>query len=72
MTLTVTNPNDYPVTLTGVSGDGAITSNAGAACNSATGVTFTDQTGLSQSDPRQQRRHADHAQQRRQDGHELG
>ena len=51
VTLTVTNPNDYPVTLTGVSGDGAITSNAGAACNSATGVTFTDQTGLSQSIP---------------------
>ncbi len=42
----VTNPNSFPVRITAVSGNGAITSNAGAACNAAHGVTFTNQTGL--------------------------
>jgi hypothetical protein len=44
--LRVTNSNPFPVRITTVSGNGAITSNAGAACTAATGVTFTDQTGL--------------------------
>jgi hypothetical protein len=43
----VTNPNSFPVRITAVTQGGAITSNAGAACNASTGVTFTDQTGLS-------------------------
>lgn len=42
----VTNPNAFPVEITAVTGGGAVTSNAGAACNAATGVVFTDQTGL--------------------------
>jgi hypothetical protein len=44
----VTNPNPYPVTVTSAIGNGAITSNKGSACNASTGVTYTDQTGLSQ------------------------
>jgi hypothetical protein len=44
--LRVTNANPFPVRITTVSGNGAITSNAGAACNASTGVTFTNQTGL--------------------------
>lgn len=46
VTISVTNPNAFPVTIAGVSDTGAITSSGGAACNAATGVTFTDQTGL--------------------------
>jgi hypothetical protein len=44
----VSNPNSFPVTVTGVSGNGTITSDAGATCNASTGVTFTDTTGLSE------------------------
>jgi hypothetical protein len=44
--LKITNPNPYAVTVTTVTGSGAITS-APAACNLSTGVTFTNQTGLS-------------------------
>jgi hypothetical protein len=44
--LRVTNPNPFQVRVTTVTGNGAITSNAGAACTAATGVTFTNQTGL--------------------------
>jgi hypothetical protein len=44
--LNVTNPNTFPVRITNVTGTGAITSDKGAACNASTGVTFTDQTGL--------------------------
>lgn len=44
--LNVTNPNAFPVRITNVTGTGAITSDKGAACNAATGVTFTNQTGL--------------------------
>jgi hypothetical protein len=44
--ITISNPNAFPVTVTGVSGSGAITSNAGATCTNATGVTFTDTSGL--------------------------
>jgi len=45
--LRVDNPNDYDVTISSVTGNGTITSDKGAACNASTGVTFTDQTGLS-------------------------
>ncbi|HEY7398682.1 MAG TPA: hypothetical protein VH538_10290 [Gaiellaceae bacterium] len=44
----VTNPNSFAVTVTGVSGAGTITSDKGTACNNATGVTYTNTTGLSQ------------------------
>jgi hypothetical protein len=44
--LKVTNPNPFPVRITAVAGNGAITSDKGAACNAATGVSFTNQTGL--------------------------
>ena len=44
--LTVSNPNPYPIRVTTVSGNGTVTSDKGAACNASTGVTFTDQTGL--------------------------
>ena len=49
--LSVSNPNPAPITITGVSGNGTITSDKGAACNASTGVTFTNQTGLSQVVP---------------------
>lgn len=45
--LRINNPNPYPVRVTGVTGNGAITSDAGASCTGSTGVTFTNQTGLS-------------------------
>ena len=45
--ITVHNPNNFPVTVTGVSGNGTITSDAGATCNASTGVTFTNTSGLS-------------------------
>ena len=41
-----TNPNPFPVRITAVSGNGTITSDKGAACDAATGVTFANQTGL--------------------------
>ena len=45
--LMVTNNNNFPVRVTAVSKQaGAITSDKGAACNASTGVTFTNQTGL--------------------------
>jgi hypothetical protein len=46
--LKVTNPNSFPVRITSVTkqASGTITSDKGAACNASTGVTFTDQTGL--------------------------
>ncbi len=47
--LRVTNPNGVDVTVTGVSGNGAITSDKGAACNASTGVSFTNQTSLTLS-----------------------
>lgn len=47
--VSVNNPNPFAVTITAVNGaGGAITSDKGAACDAATGVTFTNQTGLSQ------------------------
>ena len=45
--VSVTNPNPFAVTITSIAGAGAITSNAGAACDASTGVSFTNQTGLS-------------------------
>jgi hypothetical protein len=45
--VSVTNPNPFAVTITSIVGAGTITSNAGAPCTASTGVTFTDQTGLS-------------------------
>jgi hypothetical protein len=41
--LTINNPNPYPVTVTSISGAGAITADT-AGCT-VTGVTFTDTTG---------------------------
>jgi hypothetical protein len=45
--LKVTNPNDFAVTITGIAGDGTITSDQGTACDDSTGVSFADTTGLS-------------------------
>ena len=46
--LKVTNPNPFPIRITSVAKQAtAITSDKGAACNASTGVTFTDQSGLS-------------------------
>ena len=42
----ISNPNSFPVKVTGVSGNGSITADAGHAGCTTTGVTFTDQTGL--------------------------
>ena len=44
--LRATNPNPFPVRITAVSGNGTITSDKGAACDAATGVSFSNQTGL--------------------------
>lgn len=49
LTIKVSNPNPFGVTVTAVTGSGTITSNAGAACNASTGVTFTNTSGLSQA-----------------------
>ena len=42
----IDNPNPYPVRVTSVAGNGAITSDKGAACDASTGVTYTDQSSL--------------------------
>ena len=46
--LKVTNPNSFPVRVTAVAkqSSGSISSDKGAACNASTGVTFSDQSGL--------------------------
>jgi hypothetical protein len=44
----VNNSNPFAVTVTSVTGAGTITSDKGAACDAATGVTFTNTTGLTQ------------------------
>ncbi|HEX8741641.1 MAG TPA: hypothetical protein VF712_00770 [Thermoleophilaceae bacterium] len=51
VTIRISNPNTYPVTVTGVAGSGSITADAGHASCTTTGVSFTDQTGLSISVP---------------------
>jgi hypothetical protein len=45
----VTNSNPFAVTVTSVTGAGTISSDKGAACDAATGVTFTNTTGLTQA-----------------------
>lgn len=44
--VSVTNPNSFPVRVTSVTGNGAITSDKGASCNASTGVAFSDQSAL--------------------------
>jgi hypothetical protein len=51
VTLQVDNPNSFAVTLTSVTGTGVITPDAGHSGCSPTGVTFTDQSGLSVNIP---------------------
>ncbi len=41
----ISNPNPYPVQVTSVTGNGAITPDAGHASCTVTGVTFANQTG---------------------------
>src|SRR5215217_5123727 len=40
--VTINNPNPYPVTVTSISGNGAITADASHSACTTTGVTFTD------------------------------
>ena len=47
--LKVTNPNSFDVTITSVTGNGTITSDKGLLCDVSTGVSFTNQSGLSLS-----------------------
>jgi hypothetical protein len=47
VTLEVTNPNAFPVTLLSVTSSGMITADAGHSGCTTTGVTFTSQTALS-------------------------
>jgi hypothetical protein len=48
LVLRVTNPNSYDVTVTTVTGTGpAITAPTNATCDASTGVSFTNQSGLS-------------------------
>lgn len=49
--LRVSNPNPQPVTLLSVTGAGSITPDAGHPGCTTSGVTFTDQTGLSMTIP---------------------
>ena len=44
--LQISNPNPYAVRVTGVSGNGTITPDAGHSGCTTTGVTFTNQSGL--------------------------
>jgi hypothetical protein len=41
----ISNPNPYPVRITSITGNGAITSDKGAACDASTGVTYSNQSG---------------------------
>ncbi|HKP89740.1 MAG TPA: hypothetical protein VJT75_07155 [Thermoleophilaceae bacterium] len=45
------NPNPYPVTVTAVTGNGTITADGGHSGCTTTGVTFSNQTGLTLSVP---------------------
>jgi hypothetical protein len=44
--LEVSNPNPYPVRVTDVTGNGTITATGGAGACTTTGVSYTDQHGL--------------------------
>ena len=44
--LSIQNPNPFPVAISSIVGSGAIVSDGPAACDALTGVSFTDQTGL--------------------------
>jgi ABC-type phosphate transport system substrate-binding protein len=46
MRVSVTNPNNFALTITSVVGAGAITSDKGVACDGSTGVTFTNTSRL--------------------------
>jgi len=46
LTLRVRNPNPFPVRITTVSGNGAITSDKGTACDQSTGVSLSNRSGL--------------------------
>ena len=46
VSLRIDNPNPYPVRVTAVTGSGVIDSDSTAACDASTGVTFTNQSGL--------------------------
>lgn len=45
VTIKISNPNPYPVRVNSVTGNGAITADAGHPGCATTGVSFTDQTG---------------------------
>ncbi len=51
VSLEVNNPNAYAVTLVSVTGNGTITHDGGHSGCTTTGVTFTDQTGLTMTIP---------------------
>jgi hypothetical protein len=51
VSLAVNNPNAYAVTLVSVSGNGAITPDSGHSACTTTGVTFSNQSGLSTTIP---------------------
>ena len=58
--ITVNNPNPYQVAVTGVTGTTAIvTTDNNATCDGATGVTFTDQSGLTFAVPANRQRQPD-------------
>lgn len=42
----LSNPNPFPLDVDRIDGAGTITSDAGAACDASTGVTFDDRQGL--------------------------
>lgn len=46
----ITNTNTFPIQLTSITGDGAITSSTGDACDASTGVTYTAPSDLSGAD----------------------
>lgn len=51
VTLEVNNPNSYAVTVVSVTGGGTISHDAGHSACTTTGVTFTNQNGLSTAIP---------------------
>ncbi len=51
VSLRINNPNPYPVRVTTVTGSGTIDSDSTAACDASTGVTFTNQSGLTLNVP---------------------